>query len=83
MLPRRGAFARLAKVTLCTFAVFFSAYHATSSHVKQNHELYGTTDQSKQLLIVRRGEHGVVLQKHMMLLLVTSRYAVRSILLQT
>ena len=29
----------------------FSAYHATSSHVKQNHELYGTTDQSKQLLI--------------------------------
>ena len=29
----------------------FSAYHATSAHVKQNHELYRTPDQSNQLLI--------------------------------
>ncbi len=29
----------------------FSAYHATSAHVKQNHALYGTPDQNKQLLI--------------------------------
>ena len=29
----------------------FVAYHATSAHVKQNHEIYGTPDQNKQLLI--------------------------------
>ena len=51
MQLRGGAFARPAKVTLCTFAACFSAYHATSAHVKQNHEIFGTLDQSKQLLI--------------------------------
>ena len=29
----------------------FSAYHASSARVKQNHEIFGTLDQSKQLLI--------------------------------
>ena len=29
----------------------FSAYHATSAHVKQNHDTYGTADQTKQFLI--------------------------------
>jgi len=29
----------------------FSAYHATSAHVKQDHETYGTADQTKQFLI--------------------------------
>ena len=29
----------------------FSAYHATSAHVKQNHDTYGITDQTKQFLI--------------------------------
>ena len=28
----------------------FSAYHATSAHVKQNHDTYGIADQTKKLL---------------------------------
>ena len=29
----------------------FSAYHSTAAHVKQNHDTYGTADQTKQFLI--------------------------------
>ena len=29
----------------------FSAYHATAAHVKQNHDTYGTADQTQKLLI--------------------------------
>ena len=29
----------------------FSAYHATAAHVKQNHDTYGSADQTQKLLI--------------------------------
>ena len=41
----------LDKGTIIHMCCVFSAYHATAAHVKQNHDIYGTADQSQKLLI--------------------------------
>ena len=39
------------KATIIHMCCVFSAYHATAAHVKQNHDTYGTANQSQKLLI--------------------------------
>ena len=38
------------KATIIHMCCVFSAYHATAAHVKQNHDTYGTANQSQKLL---------------------------------
>ena len=63
----------------CVFQLIMPPLHMSSRTIKFS----GLLTSQSNFQLVRSGEHGVVLQKRMMLLLVTSRSALRSILLQT